>query len=68
MCVQIENHTFTVVELDAKPIDPVVMTSLLLNQGQRAALLLTADKDDGVYLISVRTQSREYEKFGSVRQ
>ena len=68
LCVQIEDHTFTVVELDGKPVVPVVMSSLLLNQGQRASLLLTADKEDGVYLISARTQSRVYEKAGSVRR
>ena len=67
-CIQIQDHNFTVVELDGKPVDPVVMTSLLLNQGQRAALILTADKEDGIYFISARTMSRAYEKFGSVRR
>ena len=67
-CMQIQDHNFTVVELDGKPVEPVVMTSLLLNQGQRAALILTADKEDGIYFISARTMSREYEKFGSVRR
>ena len=61
----IEGHNFTVVELDSLPIVPKVTDHLILNQGQRATILLTADQDPGVYFISSRVFSRPFEVFGS---
>ena len=58
MNVAVENHNLTVVEADGQPVQPLNVTSLDINSGQRYSVLFTADQPVGAYWISVTTRHR----------
>ena len=59
MNIAIENHSLTVVEADGQPVEPMNITSLDINSGQRYSALFTADQAVDTYWISVMTRHRK---------
>ncbi|KAI1499325.1 multicopper oxidase-domain-containing protein [Biscogniauxia marginata] len=50
--VSIDNHTLTIVELDGVEIEPIAgARGVYLNLGQRASVLVTADREPGNYHV-----------------
>ncbi|KAI8629543.1 multicopper oxidase [Xylariaceae sp. FL1651] len=47
----IDNHTFSIVELDGIEISPITARGVYLNIGQRASVILTANQTAGNYYI-----------------
>ena len=58
MTVCFEGHNVSVVAADAVPIDPFPSSCVDINAGQRYDVLLTADKANSNYWISVHSQYR----------
>ena len=61
----IQGHTLTVVEVDGIPCVPKTVSSLDLQAGQRASVLVKADQTPGVYWIDVATRGRTAVRYGS---
>ena len=61
----IQGHTLTVVELDGIPCIPKTVSSLDLQAGQRASVLVKADQTPGTYWIDVATRGRTSVRYGS---
>ena len=59
MNIVIQGHNMTVVEADGHPMEPMVVTSLDINSGQRYSVLITTDKPVGLYWINVKTRHRD---------
>jgi FtsP/CotA-like multicopper oxidase with cupredoxin domain len=47
----IDNHTFSIVEIDGTEIEPIVSTGIYLNIGQRYSIIVTANQTVGNYYM-----------------
>jgi L-ascorbate oxidase len=67
LTMQIQGHNMTIIAADGVPTDPLTVTSLDVNIGQRYDVLLTADAPPGNYWITVQPQYRPGSPSGTIQ-